>query len=402
MGSLNCKRRRSEQLPTVLILGASFSGLLAWRLLKNEFNVIVVDQKDFFEFTPSILVALREENLHKKISFKIRDVLKNREFVCGKISRLELHAAFIENSDGTKPKEIPFDYCIIATGSKYPYPIRTNETIDGLESRQTAFIREQAKFRKAKKILVVGGGTVGVELVSELLGKEKAEVHLVTRSSALLPSFTQRAQKQAYKFLTKAGVNIKFETSKEDLALAEFDTVYDCIGNTANSQFMQLAFRGYLGARGGIMVNKHLQISSDKELVENIFAVGDVCLTPLNEEKVVTVAEIETEIAVANIKLLHKIQKNRSSAKNLKLKSLPRTKALIPSQYLVSLGNDCLFIVGDWCFQTFLGNYMKKFIEVTKILELKDYYAFVKLYQLIHFMQYLMHYIYLVLHYLLF
>ena len=54
--------------------------------------------------------------------------------------------------------EVSFDYLIIATGLTYLLPFRfANE--DGL----SIFKEIAAKLKTAKKVIIVGGGTVGIE-----------------------------------------------------------------------------------------------------------------------------------------------------------------------------------------------------------------------------------------------
>ena len=52
------RRLRPEQLttkPTVAIVGGGFSGLWAQRALSDDYDVTLVDFKDYFEYTPGIL-----------------------------------------------------------------------------------------------------------------------------------------------------------------------------------------------------------------------------------------------------------------------------------------------------------------------------------------------------------
>ena len=41
--------------PRVVIVGASFAGLACARSLRRDFQVTLVDQRDYFEYTPGIL-----------------------------------------------------------------------------------------------------------------------------------------------------------------------------------------------------------------------------------------------------------------------------------------------------------------------------------------------------------
>jgi len=214
-----------------------------------------------------------------------------------------------------------------------------------------------------------------------------------------LAGFNESAQQKACKLLTKYGASIELATAKSEINLSSYDTVYECIGYSLNSEFMLRHFKDCLNDRGQINVNDYLQIITDtNKVTENIFAVGDICRTKLSEEKVVIVAELETEIAVENIKKL-------SNYKTLglrvypKLKKIPASLSGIPKIYLISVGEHCLVVFGEWCISTSLGNLLKKIIEVTKILELKQYRFFIFLWHIFHFTLNLLHYFYLIIHF---
>ena len=54
-------------MKSVVIIGGGFAGAYAAKHLENDFNVTLIDGKDYFEFTPSVLRTIVEPTHIKKI-----------------------------------------------------------------------------------------------------------------------------------------------------------------------------------------------------------------------------------------------------------------------------------------------------------------------------------------------
>lgn len=60
-------QKRSSEPPTVIIVGAQFAGRRVRNLLPRDYAVILVDERDYFEYTPAVLRALVEPGHASKI-----------------------------------------------------------------------------------------------------------------------------------------------------------------------------------------------------------------------------------------------------------------------------------------------------------------------------------------------
>ncbi len=113
-----------------------------------------------------------------------------------------------------------------------------------------------------------------------------------------------------------------------------FDTVFNCVGEKFNSDFLQKNFPGAISRNGQIFTNEYMQlITSDpsvdgkvKAAKENVFSIGDIALTPLNELKNIPTIKFESPFLAKNIKAL---------AKGLPLEPLP---AKMPRMCGLSVG----------------------------------------------------------------
>jgi len=86
-------------------------------------------------------------------------------------------------------QEIGFDYLFICTGSQYSEPIK-DFSAQTLANRKSNLAFEVQAVQKAKSVLVVGAGAVGVELAAELkhFNPDK-KIGIVSRQNRLLPTF---------------------------------------------------------------------------------------------------------------------------------------------------------------------------------------------------------------------
>lgn len=58
--------------PKILVIGGSFAGLCMYRHLYSYYDITVVDPKEFFEYTPGILVAFVDPNHYDKLVLKYK------------------------------------------------------------------------------------------------------------------------------------------------------------------------------------------------------------------------------------------------------------------------------------------------------------------------------------------
>eukprot|EP00931_Biecheleriopsis_adriatica_P004850 TRINITY_DN106456_c0_g1_i1.p1 TRINITY_DN106456_c0_g1~~TRINITY_DN106456_c0_g1_i1.p1 ORF type:complete len:483 (-),score=91.91 TRINITY_DN106456_c0_g1_i1:46-1494(-) len=128
----------------VVVVGGGPTGLFCADRLRHHFEVTVVDSKEYFEFTPSVLRALADPPHLSRITFEYRDVLERQlgvEFVLGQVSGIDatLKAQAVLGGRGSSApvgdaggrgsllveptvcasqerSRMTFDYCIVAVG----------------------------------------------------------------------------------------------------------------------------------------------------------------------------------------------------------------------------------------------------------------------------------------------
>lgn len=209
----------------------------------------------------------------------------------------------ITNEEGNS-EQISAKNTIIATGSKPNF-------FPGMEPDKDRIITstEALKMKEIpKKMLVIGGGVIGLELGS-VYARLGSEIEVVEFAPSILPTMDLSLGKELTKILKKEGFKFHMEhkvqkventgkgvkltalNKKDETVVLEADYCLVAVGRKAYTQGLGLENIGLsANNRGQVDVNDHLQTS-----IPNIYAIGDVIkgamLAHKAEEEGVYVAE---------------------------------------------------------------------------------------------------------------
>lgn len=290
----------------VVIIGGGFAGASAAQKLQREFDVTLIDTKDYFEFTPSILRTIVEPKHIAKIQVLHRHYLPKARVVKEEVNDITTTDVL------TTKQKIAYDYLLISSGSSYTTPIKEKNTV--IANRAATLRSYTAVLAKAKKVLIIGGGLVGVELAAEIIDHyPDKEVTIIHAHENLITRHHPKAVRYAQKFLLQKGIRIIYNQrmveNKEGYCFTNkgvclrHDIIFICTGIKANSQFLENNFSTILNHKQQLKVNNHLQAIGHP----TIFAAGDI--TARNEEKTAQNAERQAALAVRNIRHLDKKEK---------------------------------------------------------------------------------------------
>ncbi|MBL0162988.1 MAG: dihydrolipoyl dehydrogenase [Xanthomonadales bacterium] len=209
----------------------------------------------------------------------------------------------VEGTDGTKL--VRFDKAIIAAGSqavKLPgFPWDDKRMMDSTDALDLADI--------PKKLLVVGGGIIGLEMacVYDALGSEVTVVELLDQ---LMPGADPDLVRPLQQRLSKryAGIHLKvkvakIETGKKGLTATfegdkapepqTYDRVLVAVGRSANGGKINAEAAGVnVTDRGFIPVDKQMRTN-----VPHIFAIGDLVGQPMLAHKATHEGKVAAEVA---------------------------------------------------------------------------------------------------------
>ncbi|KAF2658334.1 putative AMID-like mitochondrial oxidoreductase [Lophiostoma macrostomum CBS 122681] len=307
----------------VIVIGGSFAGYqVAKRLtqtLPTSYRVILVEKNShlnyLFAFPRFSVLRNRDDERSglEKYAFIPYSGL-TRGAPEGIIQIVQDTATGISSSHVhlAKGEQLPYAYLVLATGTSSPPPSKLSwtESSSGIQQLRNM----QDAIFAAKRIAVVGGGAVGVELSADIKSYYPGKhVLLIHSRKQLMSGFGKRLHDFAIQSLGELGVVVCLgerpglpavdEREKKALKFSdgrveEYDLIIPTTGQTPNSTLLyNLSPTSISKSTSRILVHPTLQIIDSS--YPHVFALGDVAET--GGPKMARAAHSQSEIAVANI-----------------------------------------------------------------------------------------------------
>lgn len=276
--------------PRLVVIGGGLGGHKTAYALQSAMDTVLIDPKSYFEIPMAMPRQLvRPGELDSIIPFE--RFLPNVKHVEGRA--VEVTNACVRVDNGRK---VEFDYLVVATGANY-----RSELVKPLAGAASARIDHYRTLNShvlaAKRILIVGGGPIGVEIAGELSEEFPIKtVTLIEREGRLLPQAPKKLSNWAAQILARRGVNLVMgdellspaaPESDMDLAPGEavthtgrrvgYDLALWCLGARSDARFLAESFPGAVNDRGEVIVNAFLQAAG----AQNVFALGDAINLPV-------------------------------------------------------------------------------------------------------------------------
>ena len=207
--------------------------------------------------------------------------------------------------DDGKAQLLRFEQCIIAAGSqamKLPgFPWDDPRVMDSTDALQLAEV--------PKKLLVVGGGIIGLEMATVYRGLG-SEVTVVELADQLMPGADKDLVKPLADRLTKQGVAVHLKTKVVEAKAQKngiscsfegdstpdakiYDRVLVAVGRSPNGNSIDAEKAGVrVGERGFIDVDAQMRSN-----VPHIFAIGDIVGQPMLAHKATHEGKLAAEVA---------------------------------------------------------------------------------------------------------
>ena len=212
-------------------------------------------------------------------------------------------------------EELPADYLVLATGSSYPFPAKsdTDRTVDAHEKT----LGTHAALAAAARVLLVGAGAVGIELAGEIKAVwPSKQVTLVDVADDVLGGpFRADLKAELRRQLAALGVQLllgsplraapptepgelrTFTVTTEAGTGVTADIWFRCYGVLPVSDYLAGGLAAARGADGHIEVTPTLQVAGQ----DRVFAIGDVSTA---DRKVAGAASRQAATVAANIRAL--------------------------------------------------------------------------------------------------
>lgn len=336
----------------IVIVGGGLGGLeLAFKLVDDDYQVVLVDKNNYHQFPPLIYQVASGGLEPSSISFPFRRLFQGKKdffFRMAKVESVNTDKKTIKTTVG----EIDYDYLVLAFGAKTNFfgnkdieattlpmksvseAMRLRNTI--LRNLELALTEEDPARKQAlMNIVVVGGGASGVEIagaVAEMkkniiardypdLDSSQMHIYLVNAVERLLSAMDPVSSKRAERDLKELHVHIRqpqFATEYKDGILKTSagleiptQTVIWVSGICANT------VEGFpaesIGHAGRFLTDRFCRVKG----VKDVYAIGDVSLVEGDEEYPLGHPQL-AQVAMQQAKTVAKNFKAMSKGKELK------------------------------------------------------------------------------------
>jgi NADH dehydrogenase FAD-containing subunit len=147
--------------PTVVVIGGGYGGVNAAKALDTDTNVVLVEPKDAFVHSVASLRALVEPAFLPRIFLPYDKLLTRGRVEHDRAIAVGAHRVLVASG-----KEITADYVVLASGSHYPFPAKSD--VDETGRAIDKFAGAHDRLQRAGRVLLVGAGAVGIELAGEI------------------------------------------------------------------------------------------------------------------------------------------------------------------------------------------------------------------------------------------
>jgi apoptosis-inducing factor 2 len=292
------------------VIGAGYGGFAVAKGLDEFAEVRLVEPRDAFVHNVAALRALVDPQWLPGIFLPYHRLLTHGQVVQDRVVEVDAGRIVLSSGEGLTP-----DYIVLATGSSYPYPAKT-ETED-TTTAVSRYLHSHQELAQAERVLIVGAGPTGLELAGEIEARwpEKQITILEPEPDILAGPYKQELRDEVRRQLEQRGINFLLgDTLTEEpqsppatfepfvVATAagitiEADIWFRCYGLRPISNYLSGSLAAARKPDGSIRVAPTLQVEGQRE----VFALGDVADADL---KGAGRATRQAEVVVANIRAL--------------------------------------------------------------------------------------------------
>jgi len=292
---------------SVVILGGGYGGINAAKALDDVADVTLVDPTEAFVHNVAAWRALVEPAWLDRIFLPYEHLLAHGRVVRDRAVAVEGRRVTLASGDVLEP-----DYLVLATGSSYPFPAKTEE-VDIASARSRLRAAHEALLA-ADRVLIVGAGPAGLELSGEIKAfYPDKHVTIADVSEDILGGpYDQALRDELRRQLDGLGVELRLGSALSQLPSAPPATLapvriatedggelvadiwFRAFGVRPHSEYLD---GGSLDERGYVRVDRHLRVVGEAR----VFALGDVSSA---DRDMAGIATVQAGVVAANIRAL--------------------------------------------------------------------------------------------------
>jgi NADH dehydrogenase FAD-containing subunit len=282
----------SPARPTVVVLGGGYAGIQVVRPLDGVADVVLVEPKDDFVHNVAALRALVDPSWLERIYLPYTGLLGHGRVIRDRAVKADAGRVVLASGAELSP-----DYLVLATGSGYPFPAKSDVLSTKAAHRKVR--RAHAALAAADRVLLLGAGPVGIELAGEIKAVWPAkQVTLVDVASDVLGErYRQDLKAELRRQLSDLGAELvlgsplwadpptppgelrTFAVTTQAGAEVIADIWFRCYGVAPASDYLAGGLAAARRPDGFVEVTPELLVAGQ----DRVFALGDVSAADQNK-----------------------------------------------------------------------------------------------------------------------
>jgi NADH dehydrogenase FAD-containing subunit len=297
--------------PSVAVLGGGYGGIRAAKALDDVADVTLVDPTEAFVHNIASWRALVDPDWLERIFFPYEHLLAHGRFLRDRAVAVDGRRVTLASGDVLEP-----DYLVLATGSAYPFPAKTEEP--DIASARARHRAAHEALLAADGVLIVGAGPSGLELAGEIKAffPDKRVTVADVSEDILVGPYDQSLRDELRRQLDALGVELRLGAAISELPIAPPATLAPIVIATSDGgelvadiwfrAFGVRAHSDYLDGgtlaerrdeRGYVRVDEHLRVVGETDT----FALGDLADA---DRDMAAIANAQAAVVAANVRAL--------------------------------------------------------------------------------------------------
>lgn len=279
----------------IVIFGGGIGGATLARSLAKDYSVTLIDPRDFIEVPMAGTRTIVEPDFADRATILFSDALPGVRHVQGRLVEWTAGGGSVELADGSVDL-LSAKVNVLATGSRFTNPLmRSSEGSMG--ERKALYRRYRDRIEGAQRILIIGGGPIGVEVAGEISETwPDKQITLLDRGDRLLRGSSEKLAREATRILKGRGVTIVTGETLESTPSVDpfadggdvttdrgrtiaYDLLIWATGGRAETWYMRPQFAALLDQQGRLKVDSQLRVVG----LDGVFAIGDINNVPENK-----------------------------------------------------------------------------------------------------------------------
>lgn len=280
-----------EFRPRVVVIGGGYGGYGAAKALDGVAAVTLVEKRDAFVHNVAALRALVDPSWLTRIFLPYDRLLEHGRVIQDRAVEADVGRVLLASGE-----ELAADYLVLASGSHYPYPAKTDS--DNSVVSAARYQRSHHDLNDAKRVLILGSGPTGLELAGEISTVwPHKQITILEAGPDILPGpFDSRLREELHRQLAERGIEVLLGDELESdpgIPAASFapftvrtragrtmeaDILFRCFGVTPVSDYLTGELAAARGSDGYVEVTPQLHVPGER----TVYAVGDVSAADYN------------------------------------------------------------------------------------------------------------------------